>query len=273
MKFAMVSGLNESYSKAREIVVQFTGICEILAPLGYKGIELALLEPEKLPVKELQEIANSYQMEIPTLGTGSTFLRFRYSLGDLILNTRKKAIGRIRQYINFAAVTHSKIIIGLIRGRYKYKNNPDLARRNIITSLKHCSKLAENHNIDLLIEPINRFESDSCNTIADTLAMIDEIGAENVQLMIDTFHTHLEEDPDSIWPDLETFAPRVTHLHLADDTRRAPGTGHFDFKRFLRIFQRDGFHGFASVETIMKPSFTEVARQTMTFLQSIQMIL
>ncbi|MFX1298116.1 MAG: sugar phosphate isomerase/epimerase family protein, partial [Promethearchaeota archaeon] len=80
------------------------------------------------------------------------------------------------------------------------------------------------------------------------------------------------EDPKSIWAYLEVIAKRVSHLHLADDTRRAPGSGTFDFKRFLNIFKKKKFTGFASVETIMKPSFEVVAKETMQYLVSINML-
>ncbi|MFX1555114.1 MAG: sugar phosphate isomerase/epimerase family protein, partial [Promethearchaeota archaeon] len=59
------------------------------------------------------------------------------------------------------------------------------------------------------------------------------------------------------------------HIHLADCTRRAPGTGHFDFRTFLNIFKNAGYNGFASIETIMKPSFEEVARESSEYLRLI----
>ncbi|MHA1323949.1 MAG: sugar phosphate isomerase/epimerase family protein [Candidatus Helarchaeota archaeon] len=272
MKFAMVASLNESHSSSQLILKKFTGLCEFLKPLGYQGIELAILEPEKIPVKELKEIADSYQMAIPAIGTGATFLRFRYSLGDLHSQIRQKAIARIREYIEFSTISNSKVIIGLIRGRYTYKNTPLLAKRHIIASLKQCCQYAESSNVNLLIEPINRFEIDSCNTIEETLALIEEIGSPSLKLMVDSFHTHLEEDPKLVWDYLQTIAHKIAHLHLADDTRRAPGSGHFNFQKFLMIFKENNYNGFASIETIMKPSFEAVATQTMTYMQTLGII-
>ncbi|MFX1298117.1 MAG: sugar phosphate isomerase/epimerase family protein, partial [Promethearchaeota archaeon] len=190
MKFAMVSGLNESTSTSQQVLGKFTNLCKFLQPLGYKGIELAILEPEKILVKELKEVADSYQLEIPALGTGSTFLRFGFSLGNLFLQIREKAIERLKRYIEFSTICNSKIIIGLIRGRRSYKNNPITEKRNIINSLRKCSKLAEDFSVELIFEPINRFEIDSFNTIEETLAMIEEIGSDHLKLMIDSFHTH-----------------------------------------------------------------------------------
>jgi len=269
MKFAIVTGLNESQSSNQQILEKFRNLCEFLKPLGYEGIELAILEPERIPGKELKEIAESYKMKISALGTGSTFLRFGYSLGDFRLEIREKAIERIKKYIEFATISDSKVIIGLIRGRYSYQSSPETERQNIKTSLKSCCQLAQENDIELIFEPINRFEIDSYNSIEESLKLIEEIGSSHLKLMIDSYHMHLEEDPNSIWEFLESIARKISHLHLADDTRRAPGTGHFNFKRFLTIFKKGEFNGFASMETIMKPSFEEVAKVSIAYLRSI----
>ncbi len=68
---------------------------------------------------------------------------------------------------------------------------------------------------------------------------------------------------------MKEIIPHVAHLHLADDNRRAPGTGHFDFKSFLNIFKESGYNGFASIETIMKPSFEDVAKESSEYLKMI----
>ena len=269
MLLSIVTGLNESKSPNEVIIKKFADLCALLKPLRYNGIELSLLEPEKINVTDLLEVAQSYQIKIPALGTGSTFLRFGYSFGDIEESIRKKAIERMKNYIEFARETESKVIIGLIRGRYRFNNNPKKERLNIISSLKECCWIAQNNEVELLFEPINQFEIDSFNTISQSLELLKEIGTDNLKLLIDSFHIYLEEDPGFIWEDLKEVAPLVGHLHLADTNRRAPGSGHFDFKTFLEIFKKDGYDGFVSIETIMKPSFEEVARNSSEYLRLI----
>ncbi|MHA1292489.1 MAG: sugar phosphate isomerase/epimerase family protein [Promethearchaeota archaeon] len=266
MKLSIVSGLNESKSNKIEVNKKFLNLCEFLKPLNYDGIELALLEPENIDARKINEIKESYQLEISALGTGSTYLRFGYSFGhqnDLI---REKAIERIEEYIKFGQETQAIVIIGLIRGRFNYNSNQIKEKLNIITSLKKCCKIAENYGVYLTFEPINSFEIDSFNTITESVKLIEEIGSENLKLLIDSFHINLEEDPGFVWDDLREIVHLVNHIHIADCNRRAPGTGHFDFKTFLTIFKNKGYKGFASVETIMKPSFEEVAKQTSKYL-------
>ena len=269
MLLSIVAGLNESKSNKEGVIKKFSSLCQLLAPLNYDGVELSLLEPEKVDVDKIVEIAESYELQISALGTGSTYIRYGYSFGDTEKSNREKAIERIEKYINFARETRSKVIIGLIRGRFKHNSNPEKEKLNIVTSLKECCKLAEENNVMLVFEPINRFEIDSYNTISQSLKLIEEVGSEYLKLLVDSFHTHLEEDPIYVWENLKEVAHHVGHVHLADTTRRAPGSGHFDFKTFLNIFKNAGYSEFVSIETIMKPSFEEVAKSSSEYLRSI----
>jgi sugar phosphate isomerase/epimerase len=267
LSLSIVSSLNESKSNKDVIIKNFASLCKMLKPLDYNGIELSLLEPEKVDLKKILELCDSYDLKIPALGTGSTYIRFGYSFGDSQDSIRKKAIERFSKYIDFGQISQSKVIIGLIRGRYKADNTPSKERANIISSLKECCRIAEDQNVQLVFEPINRFEIDSCNTISESKELIQEIGSDHLKLLIDSFHTHLEEDPIYVWDELKEIIPLVAHIHLADTTRRAPGSGHFDFKAFLNFFKVSGYDGFVSLETIMKPSFEEVAKQSSSYLR------
>ncbi len=269
MKLSIVSGLNESKSKPEEVESKFSSLCEFLKFLTYDGIELSLLEPEKIDVKKIVEIKDSYSFEIPSIGTGGTFVRLGYSLGHIDDIIRRKAIERIERYAEFASETQSKVVIGLIRGRYNQESSPKKEKANIVTSLKECCRVAENIGVGLIFEPINSFEVDSYNTISESIELIRELGFDNIKLLIDSFHINLEEDLGFVWDYIKEISDLIGHVHLADCTRRAPGTGHFDFKNFLSILKEAGYNGYASIETIMKPSFEEVARTSIEYLRLI----
>ncbi|MFX0142332.1 MAG: sugar phosphate isomerase/epimerase family protein [Candidatus Hodarchaeota archaeon] len=269
MKLSIVSGLNETKYNQFEVIKNFSRLCELLNSLNYDGIELSLLEPEKLNIKKINEIKDSYNFEISAIGTGNTYIRFGYSLGHQDEYLRNKAIQRIEKYIEFAYQTQSKVIIGLIRGRFNFESNAKKEKSNIKSSLKECCQIAENTDVILLFEPINRFEIDSYNTISESIELLEEIGSYSLKLLVDSYHIYLEEDPGFIWDYLKEITDFVYHIHLADSTRRAPGTGYFDFRTFLNIFRNADYNGFASIETIMKPSFEEVARESSEYLRLI----
>jgi sugar phosphate isomerase/epimerase len=269
LNLSIVCSLNESKESKGAVIKKFASLCHMLKPLGYDGIELSLLEPERIEIREIVELCESFEMKIPALGTGSTYIRLGYSFGDLNESIRKAAIKRIVKYIELADNFDAKVIIGLIRGRYNHESNSSRERINITSCLKECCQVAEIHDIELVFEPINSFEIDSFNTISQSMVLLHEIDSDHLKLLIDSFHTNLEEDPIYIWDDLINIVPLVGHIHLADCTRRAPGTGHFDFKTFLKVFKEGGYEGFVSLETIMKPSFEELAKDASEYLNHI----
>lgn len=273
MNLSMVVNLDEVKSSQEKIIDEFESVCEFLKPLGYNGIELSLLKPEKIDLESLRELMASYEMEIPAVGTGGTYIRYGYSLGSIDRSKRMLAIGRLKEYINFAAEVNSKVIIGLIRGRYNYQSGPKKEKLNIIESLNECLRYAEAKDVTLIFEPINRFEIDSYTTISSSLELLDKLDSPKIELLIDSFHTHLEENPGYIWEDLKEMAHKVGHIHLADTNRRAPGTAHFDFRTFIDIFKNIHYEGFYSLETINEPSFGDVAKQGAEFLKYIDSIL
>jgi sugar phosphate isomerase/epimerase len=55
-------------------------------------------------------------------------------------------------------------------------------------------------------------------------------------------------------------------MHIADNTRRFPGSGQFDFQRILKALDEVGYEGYLSVECIPEPSGEEAAAQAIRFL-------
>jgi sugar phosphate isomerase/epimerase len=66
-------------------------------------------------------------------------------------------------------------------------------------------------------------------------------GSNHVMLMADSFHMNIEEV--DIPAALESVAPWLRYIHLADNNRMAPGMGHFDLEAFLASLSRIGYEG------------------------------
>ncbi len=260
MKFSIVIGLNESSRSEEEIVEDFQKKAQFVKELGYDGLELAILEPEKVPVEKISEICAGTRIDISAVGTGSTYLRFGYSFGTSDQKLRAQALDRVKVYAEFAAPLNAKVILGLIRGRFRRPDTRDTALAHILESTKRCGPIADEFGVDMVMEPINGFEIDSLNTVGETAAFLAQVNHPRVKLMVDNFHVNLEESPDFVQNELPKYCPALAHVHLADTNRRAPGTGTFDYAGFLRTLKQGGYEGFLSVEPIMKPSFEEVAR-------------
>lgn len=84
------------------------------------------------------------------------------------------------------------------------------------------------------------------NTIDQAVALAEAIGHPAICIMGDTFHMGIEEsDPSAA---LRRAAPFLGHMHLADNTRAAPGTGTFDFASYLRTLIEIDYPGTITFE-------------------------
>ena len=87
---------------------------------------------------------------------------------------------------------------------------------------------------------------------------------DNCYVHLDTFHMGIEEcDPVRA---IQRCQGRLGYMHIADNTRRFPGSGQFDFQRILKALDEVGYEGYLSVECIPEPSGEEAAAQAIRFL-------
>jgi len=94
----------------------------------------------------------------------------------------------------------------------------------------------------LHLAPVNRYENDLLNTLeqADTILRKNE-DHEHLKIAANTFHMTLEEaDP---YEALQTYAPKLGTVHLADHNGGLPGEGWIDFKRVISALKTGGYTG------------------------------
>lgn len=92
-----------------------------------------------------------------------------------------------------------------------------------ITNMKELAKMAEEYDITLGMEILNRHEGYLLNTAAEGVAYVDAVGADNVKIMLDTYHMSMEED--SFVDAILTAGHRLGHLHVGENNRKLPGQG------------------------------------------------
>lgn len=127
------------------------------------------------------------------------------------------------------------------------------------------SRFAANHNVNLLIEPLNRYSTPYCNTAKDAAYVAAKINQENVGILLDTFHMNIEESSfEKTILDSKRF---VKHTHFADNNRAMPGYAHLDFAPIVKTLQKIGYDGYVSFEPNLAVDY---ASSTLTGLQFIK---
>ena len=66
--------------------------------------------------------------------------------------------------------------------------------KRVTEGLRAAAEFAEGSDVRFAVEPLNRFETDFCNTARQALALCTLVDHPSVGIMLDTFHMNMEED-------------------------------------------------------------------------------
>jgi sugar phosphate isomerase/epimerase len=112
--------------------------------------------------------------------------------------------------------------------------------------LEDLAQYAVGAGATLLLEPLNRYESNSLRDVEEAADLCRAIGGTGVRVMADFFHMHIEQPntPKSF----AAIADVLGHVHLADNTRKQPGTGDINFTAAFKVLKEVGFKGYMAFE-------------------------
>lgn len=147
-----------------------------------------------------------------------------------------------------------------------WKSRAQIERDLLITMLQNLAPFAEQVGATILLEPLNRYESNSLPTQKDGAEVVRAIGSKGVRLMSDVFHMHIEEtnSPNA----LREVGETIGHVHLADNTRKEPGSGDIDFRAIFAALKEVGFGGYMAFECGLSGPGEEVLPRSVAFLKS-----
>ena len=265
MKLSIVLSTQQTQFQAATFSGSIETNLEKIARLGYQGVELAIRDPNLVDISNLAGLLKKNELVVPAIGTGQAWGEEGLSFTDPDPYVRSKAIDRIKSHIPLASLFGAVIIIGLIRGVVKPGVEEKQATAWLVEALKECCYEANKSGVRLALEPINRYETSLINNVRQGLELIQNVGAENFGLLLDTFHMNIEEA--NIEKSIIDCGGEIFHFHVADSNRWYPGAGHLDFPRILRVLMGRGYKGFVSGEFLAKPDLDTAARETVKYMR------
>lgn len=233
--------------------------------LGYDGVELAIRDPNLLNLSELKNILNKNNLPVPAIGTGQAYGEEKLSFTDPDAKIRRQTIERIKSHVHLADQFGAVVIIGLVRGKIGSNIDGRQAEQWLIEALTECA--SENKAVKIVIEPINRYETDLINTVASGIKFLDKLKQENVGFLLDTFHANIEEP--SIIESIIMAKDLLFHFHVADSNRWYPGAGHIDFRTIIDTLVKINYNGFISAEIMPMPDSDTAAQKTIGYMKNL----
>jgi sugar phosphate isomerase/epimerase len=236
--------------------------CEYLQEAEYDGIELSLLDSTSpVEIGRVEELLRRTSLSLVSIATGQSYLEDGFSLftGDEVL--RAKCVGRLKNHIDYARQFGSAVIVGGIRGKIDRIEFIDEYRTLGERSLVEVCAYAEAKGVTILLEPVNRYETNVLNTVQDAYELIKRHGLEDMaRILPDTFHMNIEE-VDMV-STVETYADSIGALHCADSNRLAIGMGHTDLAPVIAKLNADRLL-YLGVEVLPLPTSEEAATVAM----------
>jgi sugar phosphate isomerase/epimerase len=231
------------------------------AKLGFDAIEIFPPGPEAIDVSKLKVLLNDHNLKLAAVGTGAGWVKHRLTLVDADAARRQKAIDFVRSIIDVAGPLGASTIIGSMQGRHDEHVPRDVARGYLTHALENLGTHAASHHTRLFYEPLNRYETNHVNTVAAGVELLESLSTDNVQLLCDLFHMHIEETstPDA----LRAGGKHVGHIHFVDSNRRPVGQGQMQFAPIVQALRDINYSGYLSAEAFAYPTPELAAEQTM----------
>jgi len=241
---------------------------EQAAEAGFDAVEISLRDPEDIVLGDLQKDLQRLDLFVSAIATGQSCLHDGYCLAAAKEENRAGAVERIKGHIDVAAELGAKVILGGIRGRFSAPEEEwsalQIAAKNAVAA---CLTYASKKGVRLLLEPINRYETNWINSVFDGLALIDELGSPDLELLPDTYHMNIEER--NMLTALAVVSPHIGYMHFSDSNRLAPGQGHINFPAVLKTLIENGFRGTITSEILPLPSDIEAMHQAVGYIRAL----
>ena len=232
---------------------------------GLDYIELQLV-PLKLEDDAAFTAAKSLVRQLPLPAPVMSYL-FPHDLrlvGPEVHESRARAyIDRVAELMSIAGAKH------VVYGSGWTRNVPEgfdrtQAEDQFLHALDWCAKTLASIGATLVIEPLNRKESNQCNHVADGVQFARRTGLTNVKGLADFYH--VDEEQESLTT-LGEFGSELAHVHLADTGRMNPGTGSYDYPHFFGQLKGAGYRGRLSGECGIKGDPVTGMRMSAEFLR------
>jgi len=236
--------------------------CARAQALGFDAVEVFPPGADVLDARELRQLLNRHHLHLAAMGTGAGWLTRKLSLASPDPANRHQARQFIAAIVDFAGSFGAPAIIGSMQGRAEGEVTKEQALHWLAEALEQLGPRAHTHGVPLLLEPLNRYESNLLNTMAQTVDFLTRLLTQNVRILGDLFHMNIEEAsiPDAI----AAAGTWIGHVHFADSNRRAIGMGHTTVEPVVAALRGIGYQGYLSAEIFPQPSADEAAAQTIT---------
>ena len=259
----------------------FAEVCRRLRALGYEGIELApfTLGEDPAGISEAQRTEVGAQIA----DAGLRFVGLHWLLTappGIHITARDEAqrryswdyVGRLIDLCgDLARISNSTQPVVVFGSPKQRSSNGELSPQECVKffaeGLANAAPRAQACGATLLLEALSPSQTDVVTSLAEAVAIVEQIGSPAVQTMFDVHNAIDESDPHSEL--LRRFMPYIRHVHVNEMDGREPGMGDYPFDTLLATLNELNYSGWVSLEAFdfTRDSY-DVASRAISHLQA-----
>ncbi|HEV2247504.1 MAG TPA: sugar phosphate isomerase/epimerase family protein [Terriglobia bacterium] len=217
---------------------------------GFDGVEIFLSPEEPTEIPAVRRILDEFHLERTTCSV----LPRDVNLVSPQPEVRARGGEFLTRCVERTAELGARLIcgpvyagLGVMTGTRRTQDEWEWA----VDGLRAAARRGQELGVTLCVEPLNRFETYFLNTLSDAAQLVHDIGEPNVRIHFDTFHANIEERHPA--DSLRAVAKDLGHVHISENDRGIPGTGHTDWRGTLSTLKEIGYEGWLTIESFAQP--------------------
>ena len=254
----------------------FADACKAIRKAGYTGIEIAPFTLAETPGEITAAQRAGYRDTIRSEGLSFAGLHWLMVSPKGLHVTGPDAALRRRSWEHIRALIDLCADLGpdgvMVFGSPNQRASTggltrEQATGNFIDGLAGVAPHAESRGVKVLVEALPIAQSDVVQTLAEAVAIVEEIGSPAIGTMFDVHNAIDERESHAALVD--RYFDFIRHVHVNELDGRHCGAGSYDFKPVLEVLKRRGYTGWVSLEAFdFTPGAERLANESLRHLEN-----
>ncbi|MSR31683.1 MAG: sugar phosphate isomerase/epimerase [Gemmataceae bacterium] len=221
-------------------------LLEKLKKTGFDGVEIPLFDGKADHYKKVKKALNDNGLGATTV----TVVSPEASPISPDVKVRQSALDRIKWALEMTGVLGGELLAGPYHsalGVFSGQGPTADEKKHAVEVLRQAADFAQQVNVKMAIEYLNRFECYFLTTAQDAKNLVREVNHPWFRTMYDTFHANIEEK--CITQAIASMEDTYIHVHISENDRGTPGTGHVHWAETFQALKKARYDGWLTIES------------------------
>ncbi|MCM8529778.1 MAG: sugar phosphate isomerase/epimerase [Lentisphaeraceae bacterium] len=233
-------------------------IFDDLKAAGFDGVEIPLFEGEKEHYQNMAKVLKKAGLACTTV----TCLGAENNPASSDPAIQASGLESIKWAIDMTHALGADTLVGpffAAHGFFEIEGSIEEGRVRSAKIIKEAAQYAQQFNIKLSMEFLNRFEIFLLNCTEDTAKYLELVDEPNVGILYDTHHANIEEK--SALQAFSEHGSKINHIHFSESHRGVCGDGQVRWQESKKAVESSDYDSWIVIEAFAHdiPGFSEVA--------------